>query len=170
MSTIKANAWQRANGTVVGTVLQTIANTNADPLTISASSSWYDVCSVSITPASSSNRCLLIFHLTGGTSGSWDRSEYVLRRSGTNIAIGSTSGGGQTTGKLFGDLTGSTQVMTYGGCFLDTPNTTSAITYTLSVRDGNTDTTMFVNRSGNGVGSGTQTSTVSTLVVQEIQA
>jgi hypothetical protein len=170
MSTLKANAWQRANGTVVGTVLQTLANTNADPIAVSASSTWYDVCSVTITPASSSNKCLLLFHLTGVTSGSWDRSEYVLRRSGTNIAIGSTSGGGQTTGKLIGDYSGNTSIVTYGGCYLDTPATTSAITYTLSVRDGNVDTTMWINRAGVGVGSGNQTSTVSTLVVQEIQA
>lgn len=169
MSIIKANAWQRTNGTLFGTVLQTVGTTNPNPLVISASTTWYDVCTVSITPASTSNNILIMWFLTASTGGSWDRSEFVIRRNGTPIFIGNNTGGGQTTGKILGDHSTATQIPSYGGAGLDSPATTSAITYALSVRDGNADQTMWVNRGGAGVGASNQNSTCSSLVVQEIQ-
>ena len=170
MSIVRANRWELVDGIPTGTVLQTLGTENTTPIVVSASASWYDVCTISITPSAATNKILLRWHLTGVAGPSYDRSEFTLRRDTTLIHIGDpaiTSTG--ATGKINYWSTSDSTIADYGGHYLDAPNTTSTITYRLSVRDSNVDNTIYINRSTRAPGTGDTNSTASALVIQEIQ-
>jgi len=117
-----------------GSVVQVVQTFDTSQATTS-SGTFGDLISVSITPTSSSNKVLVRFlaHVEmGGSSTAGIR----LQRNGTNIGLGA---GGQTSKIIlsqgYGGVNGSN--MSYE--FLDSPATTSAITYKIQWSvDGNT--------------------------------
>lgn len=93
------------------------------------SSSWGDTSiTATITPSSASNKILILAHTQAITTSGSDHGEFGLRRS---ISGGSSSDVGQP---LLGvnDQLGGWQTVAYN--FLDSPNTTSATTYTVRYR------------------------------------
>lgn len=86
--------------------------------------------SVSITPTSASNKILVISHLSGGGS---NLQFSQLVRNSTNIYLGDNSSNrvGTTAGVL-GD--GGERSNAATAVFLDSPATTSAVTYKMQIR------------------------------------
>jgi len=156
-------------GTVMptGSVLQVVSTFKSDTFSTS-STSMVDITgmSVSITPTSATSRILVLINLTVGPAGG-NFAPVNLVRNGTNIAQPTTSSTYQATlnnysGEGSGFLAGSAQPQ-YALSFLDSPATTSALTYKLQIYT--TGGTAFVNTrpaSQNGT-------CTSTLTIMEIK-
>ena len=117
--------------------------------------------SASITPSATTSKVLVTAVISCGSSGGSDHIMFNLRRGSTNIAQPTTSGGSfpSTAGFSF---TSTAQVGTLTICFLDSPSTTSATTYSVQGRN-SSNVQFFVNQRGDG-----STRQVSSITVQEI--
>ena len=118
-----AGTLEFANG---GKILQVVMGTTTSRTTTSSTTFVDTNLSVSITPASTSNKVLIIAH----------ESLYADSSAGAayfEIARGSTALSGQSNG--FAAMTSTTtSFFPAAVTFLDSPSTTSATTYTLQVR------------------------------------
>ena len=112
-----------------------------------ASATWADITglSVSITPTSASNRILVLASVAIGASS--DFSYFRLLRNGTVIDVGDAAGSRvQVTGA--GIYSGSSTIYDLAQIpvtYLDSPATTSAVTYKFQARNGASGTT-YINR------------------------
>jgi hypothetical protein len=144
------------SGTVsgFGKVLQVVSATKTDVFSASPASlpTTVDVTglSVNITPSSTSNKVLVFYNVyTSSASGVTISISTILDRSGTDIAIGDA-------------VSNHSRVTTYGGSlqatdggavsihtmnYLDSPASTSALTYKIKL-GGFNSTTVYVNRTG----------------------
>lgn len=153
-----------------GSVLQVIQTTKTD-LFSTTSTSWTDWTgmSVTITPQSSSSKFLIM--VTSGVSNTTTNSfQYVkLQRNGTDIALGDTAGPA-TRCWIDAALQNSAGFdiiqKTLSGVFLDSPATTSALTYKLQViRTANG--TAFFGRTAD-IADANRSSIPSTITVMEV--
>ncbi len=169
-----------ADGTIAttataGKILQVVQTVKTDQFT-STAYAYTDVTgmSVSITPASASNKILINFELqVGGTANNY--ASFRLLRDSTHIGVPTGSGvlgGGARVGTL-GSLSheNSYQLENTGTSFLDSPNTTSAITYKLQV-SGYSNRNISINvPTSTSTASNSYTATgISTITVMEVAA
>ena len=167
------NAITIASGSVLqapGHVLQTISQSLTDEATVTTQTQAdiHSQLSLQITPSSASNKILVSYNITYGLNGDVAHGYLYVVRDSTNLLIGTASGNRDRATHVLniGNNPGSHQNV--AGFFLDSPNTTSAVTYKLQCKSSN-GTAIYINRSGrdtNNVdydGRGT-----STIVVQEI--
>ena len=169
-----------ADGTIAttataGKILQVVQTVKTDQFT-STAYAYTDVTgmSVSITPASASNKILINFELqVGGTANNY--GSFRLLRDSTHIGVPTGSGvlgGGARVGTL-GSLSheNSYQLENTGTSFLDSPNTTSAITYKLQVSS-YSNRYMSINvPTSSSTASNSYTATgISTITVMEVAA
>ena len=145
------NASAAISGSKLGTgaVLQVVQNTSTSPHSNTATSFTSTGFAVTITPTSSSSKVLLNVNATISASAINVQPIVTIYRGSTNIGD-STRGFGQTFNGA-----GSSH-MPFSTTFLDSPNTTSATTYTVFMRT-NSGTYIW------GADSGTQT-----FIAQEI--
>ena len=127
--------------------------------------------SVSITPASASNKILINFELqVGGTANNY--AAFRLLRDSTHIGVSTVTDTDWKVATL-GSLSheNSYQLENTGTSFLDSPNTTSAITYKLQVSSYSNRTVSinYPTSTGNSAGSYTATG-ISTITVMEVAA
>ena len=105
--------------------------------------------SASITPTSSSNR-VLVFVNFGEISGSSDTTWAIaMYRNGTKINTGDAAGS-RSTGSIAGGIASSGATWRGNNAsimFLDSPSSTSAVTYTFAI-GGNGGATVYVNQDG----------------------
>lgn len=151
-------------------VLQVVSTTKTDVSTLSPGATQVDVTglSVSITPSATSSKIFVIAyvsHVQNVTGG------LFLVRGSTNIAIGDTAGSRipATTGmnnnvSPSNNGIGSTSMFT-----LDSPNTTSATTYKVAVRQ-TAAGTFTVNRATTDTDNADHFRVASTITVMEISA
>ncbi len=155
-------------GASAGQVIQVVSTTKTDTFS-TTSTSFTDITglSVSITPASASNKILVIANINGNSD--IDQSFLRLMRGATAISIGDAVGSTQRTsaGNLEVITATSGSVISTGLNFLDSPSTTSATTYKIqgSVVSG----TLQINRSNNTGTTSSFQRTVSTITVMEIK-
>jgi hypothetical protein len=150
-----------------GSVLQVVQTLKTDTLILNSNSTATAVTGMSatITPSSTNSKILVLTHLNFGASGTtyggW------LRRNGTDIGIGDV-GANQLRVSMGLALTSDTnQSNTFAFNYLDSPNSTSSLTYQLYVINDNTGA-LYVNRSvadSNGV---TGKRGISTITLMEI--
>lgn len=151
--------------------VQVVSTTKTDSFTTSAAS-MTDVTglSVTITPTSSSNKILVILTLNyAGTNGN-SGAAYQLVRGSTAICIGDAAGSRPQASGGMAYIADANSFTTISGSFVDSPATTSAVTYKVQVVGGNPSSGVFVNRSQNDT-NGTQhynARTASTITVMEI--
>ena len=167
-----ANATLATTSDSFGKILQVKQTAKTDQFT-STAYAFTDVTgmSVSITPASTSNKILIkVEILVGGTANNY--AAFRLLRDSTHIGVSTvtdTDWRVATTGSLSHE--NSYQLENTGTSFLDSPNTTSAITYKLQVSS-YSNRTMSLNypwNTGNSSGSYTATG-ISTITVMEVAA
>ena len=144
-----------------GSILQVVqtSDTTTGSFSLSEKEDFYDYTnmSVAITPASASNKILISFLAMGEGNSPDHRFRWRVKRaisggSTTNIAP-PTAGSriscmGMVTTSFHGDDHNNTP--TIFGCsnYLDSPSTTSAITYTLQLNCNEDNKTWYFNRSG----------------------
>lgn len=124
----------------LGAVLQVVQFwTDATTLISSTGSSGFQNLGVSasITPTATSSKILVVYNVTLGMQSN-AQSVVRLLRSGTVIGASNQSAGSRIIGSSVhtggSNYSPQHQVGTSGMTFLDTPNTTSALTYSLQVR------------------------------------
>lgn len=141
------------NINVTGNILQVVTTHKTDIFSTTASISSMAAVpgmSVSITPSSTSSKILVMLGCTMG-SGADALVYYQLYRDSTAIGIGDAAGSRpRTTG---GAVYASSTDMFYGSIpisihYLDSPATTSTLTYSLKVGSGATSNTVYFNRTG----------------------
>ena len=113
-----------------GNILQVVQTVKTDQFT-STAYAYTDITgmSVSITPTSASNKILVSFELQVGGSGN-NYASFRLLRDSTHVGVSTVTDTNWRVGTL-GSLSheNSYQLENTGTSFLDSPNTTSAITY-----------------------------------------
>jgi len=147
-------------GATAGQVIQVVSTTKTDTFG-STSDSFTDVTglSVSITPSSSSNKILIISNFYTSVSGTSRVVLYNLVRNSTNILQPSSSG--QSAGNFTG---ASNDLQSISMNFLDSPSSTSSVTYKIQGKGNATDFTWYVGRR-----SGNDWFTPSTITALEIK-
>lgn len=130
--------------------VQVVTVNKLDTFTVS-SQTWTDITgfTLNITPTSSSNKVLVIASVAIGTSA--DFGYIRLLRNGTVIDVGDAAGSRPLVTGAFGAYPNSTPI--YGMSqvpivFLDSPSSTSAVTYKLQMRSGSTSAAVYINRTG----------------------
>ena len=160
-----------------GKILQVVSTAKTD--TTSQSSATYAAISglqPSITPSSTSNKVLITIDLKLGFSDTGADVNLQLFRSvggsETQIYLGDTSGsktrvffGGQNSGQ-----SDTTTVIPVSSTFLDSPNTTSAVTYLVKWRVERSSTYLYLNRSGDDTNNSTYFRAASSITVMEVAA
>jgi hypothetical protein len=154
-----------------GRVLQVVSATKTDTSSTS-SSTFSDVSglSVAITPSSASSKILV----TGHVSVSWDSavSKVAVRitRNGTAIALGDANGSRiRTTGNFY------IPVQSYSTIgipvnYLDSPSSTSAVTYKCQTSSMDNAGVIYVNRGDTWSDAASTGTSISTITVMEIGA
>jgi len=153
-SIIKVDQIQLANGSTptasdlglntTGSVLQVVSTTKTDTFTTTATTPNYVTITgltVSITPSSSSSKILVFGEVFMSNSG--DAEQLVMYRDSTAICVGDAAG---NRPRVSGSISLSSQYWSnkVSASYLDSPSTTSAITYSFKI--GGTGGTMYVNR------------------------
>lgn len=156
MSLIRTNSITTVNGRPIlnssGGILQVIQTVKTDTFAATFGAVWGDIpgLSVNITPSSTSSRILVLLDVKfiGDTDVSISRIK--LLRNSTDIYIGDAAGsrprssGAQNYNTGAG--TGGFNVSASGGIYLDSPATTSQITYKVQGGGDSNATIFYLNR------------------------
>lgn len=158
-------------------ILQVVSTTKTDTFSASVASGAYaDVTglSVSITPTAATSKILIIAHVSGGSSITYERLSFQLVRDSTAIGIGdAASNRTRVTSASLGYVADTNGQTTVGGHFLDSPATTSATTYKVQVANAvirSTSQTLYVNRSHQWQDVNYIPAAASSLTVMEVSA
>lgn len=149
------SAWSWGPGVPAGTVLQVKSTTKTDTWSDTPGAGVFsDITglSVSITPASSSNKILVTFSTIVSAS-ALSTTGVRLVRDSTAISIGdarSPDTGPRVTSGGVGNVGTTWQSYVLSNSFLDSPSTTSSVTYKLQLT-GNNSSTQYVNRTARDV-------------------
>jgi hypothetical protein len=165
---IADGAVTRAKMGYAGAVLQVQQSVLTSVFSSSSTGSWVSTgLSVSITPSSTSSRIFIMLQLSTGQSTSMWATSWGVARNGTPIGGGvSTSGAPANVWIATDSYVSDNQLFGLSMNFLDSPATTSAITYLVQYYgEGNTG---YLNRSLNQGSSINQCSGSSTITVMEI--
>jgi hypothetical protein len=166
--TVLTTAGVPASAMPAGSVLQVVSVTKTD-VASGTNTTFADVAglSVSITPSSASNKILVIANVTGNGTALSNHLRLALVRNSTQIALGDADALRiRLSGWIYnpdGYGIGSS-VTTH----LDSPNTTSAVTYKVQASCENN--TWYINRSSNDPDNYTSGRSVSSITLMEIAA
>tara|TARA_B100000965_G_scaffold68367_1_gene53723 strand:- start:2028 stop:2573 length:546 start_codon:yes stop_codon:yes gene_type:complete len=154
--------------------VKSTTKTDAASLTSSGTETLIPGMSVTITPTRADSKILIMFSLSCATGGSFAGQYIVLRRDSTSIARGDAAGSRQRgTAMLGAPATYDYDQDSYGPglvsfTHLDSPASTSAITYGIFHADPSSSNALYVNRSINDSDSVAYIRTVSSITVMEI--
>jgi hypothetical protein len=169
-SIAKFDEWQNSNGTKYGTVLQVVSSTKTNIFT-TTSVSYVGIpgLSVVITPSSITNKVLVNFHINAGTSNT--TGAIRIYRNSTPIAIGDAVTTHQWTVNVYNGGDDSNSTPGWSMSILDTPSTTSPVTYQIYAGLVQGSGTMVVNDQTSQIRGQTYSGTsASTITAMEIQA
>jgi hypothetical protein len=150
-----------------GGILQVVSTTKTDTFTMS-STTFADVTglSVSITPRSTSSKIIVLPYVVGGATRTTVEQQLRLMRDSTVIAVGDAAGSRQRL--TFGiQPADADSVAAATPIFLDSPNTTSTVTYKIQTR-GNTANTVSINRNITDSDAATTGRSISSITVIEV--
>jgi hypothetical protein len=131
-----------------GSVLQVVSTNYTLSASISTTTSYTDITgmSVSITPTSATSKIFILITLAFN-SPEGQSNMVILDRNGTTIGSSTQSGNGIQ--QFFGLATANGNnywLLSASGSFLDSPATTSALTYKLRTRSASSTSTFYLNR------------------------
>jgi hypothetical protein len=155
-----------------GSVVQVVSTTKTNAFSTAGSTGTFvDITglSVSITPSSASNKILIIAHSTVAAASGGNRAGFRIVRDSTAICVGDANGS-RTRSTIGGQQSAANSEQdAVAFNFLDSPNTTSAITYKIQLC-GENGSTYYVNEGGNASTTADQYTSTSTITVMEIAA
>ena len=156
-----------------GKVLQVIQVTKTDTQSFAGDGdnspeNYFDITglSTSITPASSSNKILILANVLGSSSNNSFLSAF---RGTTNLAVPDSPS--SKTPAFAGDFQNGANddfTRTWSIIYLDSPSTTSSTTYKLGVTIWGSSTNVYINRAETDSNFGWQPRAVSSLILMEI--
>ena len=153
---------------VGGKVLQVVTTTKTDTFSSSTQQSFTDITGMSatITPSSTSNKILVLATIN---SDAGSNAHIRLVRNTTPISIGDSAGSrSQVTGASSRNAVGGDDSINNGITFLDSPSSTSALTYKFQFYLWSSSFSWYLNRP-NGDGDGGYTGrSASTITLMEI--
>ena len=161
------NAWvYKTPASTVGSVLQVVSTTKTDTFS-TTSTSFTDVTglSVTITPRFSTSRILVIASVTGSGDNGVASGHIRMVRGSTGVFVGDASGSRVQGFRIETPL--SSAPLTYGLSFLDSPATTSAVTYAIQARTVATGS-FYINRSKSDTDNADNPRSASSITVMEI--
>ena len=158
-----------------GSVLQVVQAVKTDTFTSSAQNVWTDITGLTatITPTSSSSKILFQIS-TFGVYWTMSYNAVILRvlRNGTNIGGGDTAGSRSSVmGTIgMGNASKPDTGMQYAWQYLDSPASTSALTYKIQFQQDTAANPIYINRTLIDTDNVIFPRTVSTITLMEISA
>lgn len=152
-----------------GHILQVLQGTSTTESSAITSGNFVDAVSQAITPSSTNSKILIRCAVAAsGNTNAYGHG--TLLRDSTAIGIGTNATGNRTNASFMLELNnftyGTYRMHTHHFEFLDTPNTTSAITY--KIRITSSSDTIYVNRPYTTGDSAIQVSPMSTITLMEV--
>jgi hypothetical protein len=136
MSTLKVTNLQKLDGSTfpVGKVGQVFSTTKSDTATVS-SSTFADVSglSLTITPSATTSKVLITCNITLNHASQNNTAVFRFMRDSTPVGIGDASGSRLQASAATATVGGGDHPQTITAHFLDTPSTTSAVTYKIQI-------------------------------------
>jgi len=175
MSTLEVKAIQAPTGydlqMPAGHILQVLSATKTDTFT-TTSTSFVDVTglSVSITPSSTSSKILVLADVFLSNAGSTGRTYIKAMRDSTSIAVGDAASARELCSSYFYGTTNETagyDAEKSAFTYLDSPSSTSALTYKIQIKARSVTATL--NRNGQDGDGDYSPRTASTITVMEVQ-
>ena len=160
-----------ATGFGGGKVLQTLSVEKSDTASTTGSSRGQVGLSLNITPSATTSKILImsVLHVSGD-AGQYAYAFY-LQRDSTDISIGNAASNRNRA--TMGGLTDSSSeymMIPHTHSFLDSPNTTSQVTYSWEWNDPFHSKTIYLNRSYEDTDSSYNSRLSSNMIIQEIAA
>ena len=164
--TVLTSAGVPASAMPAGSVIQVVQSLLTTTFSTTSSSFVDTGLSLSITPSSASNKILIQWSIPNAHSVATASNGFNLVRDGSNIAQGT---GGSINLTSANDSGGSSHMGVNALVFLDSPSTTSAITYKVQIKR-QAGGTGYINRSISlNAGSDVyQAGSISTLIAMEV--
>lgn len=150
-------------------VLQVVQAVKTDRVAQTTSGSTeYTIMSASITPSSTSSKILVLVDMKGDVSAGYDAMVAVLRRNGTTIYVGDAGSSSYSASASFFQ-TPSNRPNPLVIHYEDSPGTTSALTYSIIIKDFNADGGVFyINRSAGYGDNNASFTSPSSIILMEI--
>jgi len=152
-----------------GSVLQVVQGTKTDAFTTTSTSFVIPTgLSVSITPSSSSSKFFIICYTNFAVSADTGHTYARLQRDGTGLNVADAASS-RPVAAIAQNNYGEASPPNFSLCYLDSPSTTSAITYSFGIRSSN-GTTVYLNRSPRDADAGTfDGRSSSAIIVMEVK-
>ena len=154
-----------------GGIIQVKQTFKTDQTSISANGSFQDISgmSVSITPTRSDSKIMVMFMVSVGSGNVGSVHGIRLMRDSTAIGIADASGsrGRATVGEFTAHSNATNTIVPANSIFIDSPSTTSAITYKLQHIAANGQTG-YINRSGENLNQAHHSVGTSHITVMEV--
>ena len=134
-----------------GGIVQVVQNFKTDTSSSSVQGGLLTdhVLTQSITPKFSTSKVLVEFHVMCSSSSTMNRLGAVITRGGSPVGVADNTGDNKTENTVCIVANSVNEPYTLSGKFLDSPATTSAVTYGIKIRTGTSSTiTIQFNRQG----------------------
>lgn len=154
-----------------GAVLQVVTVTKTDTTSFAGANTWFNVSGVSasITPSSASNKILVLCVTMYSATSGYNAVNFAIARNGTRTPVGDAA---STRVSAFW---GSDDVYGAGAnadqaiiMYVDSPSTTSSVTYQLQGNNARDSETIYINREASDGDNVQTTRGVSTITLMEI--
>ena len=161
-------------GFTSGKILQVVSTTKTDTFSASVAGNGNSTSvtglTATITPTSTSSKVLVMATITGASSINYAATIAILTRGGTAIGVGDTAGiRTSVTGGTQARLTNDNDVAQATVLYLDSPSSTSALTYGIDIANFNASTaTLYVNRATDDTNNANRPRSSSTITVMEV--
>ena len=155
-------------GSLSGNVIQVVSTTKTDTFSTSSLSA-VDITGLtaSITPNSTSNKILVLATVTVGSLDGTVGAFVFLSRGGTLINIGDASGSrSRVTSEGLGTNTADVESLSVN--YLDSPATTSSVTYAIQAASNVSGQTIYINRSRSDTDNSGYARATSTITLMEV--
>jgi len=155
-----------------GNIIQVVSVTKTDTASFSISGQGeydYTSFSVSITPSSNSNKVLLTGFVTCSLSGGEQDVKYFIKRGGSTIDAARGDADGSRSRVTAGNYSNDYVLTSIPINFLDSPATTSAVTYNLGFRHtSSVSRTFYINRMPSSNDNAQYSRGASTITLMEV--
>jgi hypothetical protein len=165
--TSTGSTWQSEAPAGGGKILQVVSILLTSSLTVSSSSFTSTALTKAITPSATSSVIMVLVNMNFAN---YQYGMWRLDRDGTAVALGDAAGSRtRTSGAMFqGSEYGSAVLKNTGVTFLDSPSTTSAVTYTIQIGTPYNGTQTTMNRSIGNANANYDERTPSSITLLEI--
>ena len=172
MSQIKVDSIVPSSGLASGSsggIVQIKSVTKTDTFSVT-STSYTDVTdlTLSITPQSTSNKILVSYNLTCGTEDSGYQWGIRLLRGSTLIFVGDTDGSRDRVSNFVRNNGSDLHTVYPSGQHLDSPNTSSSVTYKLQVKAYTSGRALHINKVHNDSNDAAVGRSASSITVMEV--